>query len=52
MSQSCLTVEPRDYKAGLAAYDRGDYATALVIWQPLAEQGNVEAQKAIDQLLT
>ena len=47
MSQSCLVVAPRDYKAGLAAYDRGDYATALEIWQPLAEQGNLEAKDAL-----
>ena len=29
---------------GLAAYDRGNYATALRHWQPLAEQGHVGAQ--------
>ena len=33
-----------DYKAGKAAYDRGDYATALREWRPLAEQGNDSAQ--------
>ena len=33
-----------DYKDGVAAYQRGDYATALKEWKPLAEQGNVEAQ--------
>jgi TPR repeat protein len=27
-----------------AAYDKGDYATALRLWQPLAEQGDVRAQ--------
>ena len=27
-----------------AAYQRGDYATALQIWRPLAEQGNADAQ--------
>ena len=47
LSQSCLVVAPRDYKAGLASYDRGDYATALEIWQPLAEQGNLEAKDAL-----
>ena len=26
------------------AYDRGDYATALKEWQPLAEQGKADAQ--------
>ncbi len=29
---------------GLAAYDRGDYATALREWRQLAEQGDTEAQ--------
>ena len=29
---------------GVAAYDRGDYATALRDWRPLAEQGNANAQ--------
>ena len=28
----------------MAAYYRGDYATALREWRPLAEQGNAEAQ--------
>ncbi len=29
---------------GVAAYQRGDYATALREWRPLAEQGNAAAQ--------
>ncbi len=29
---------------GAAAYQRGDYATALREWRPLAEQGNADAQ--------
>ena len=29
---------------GLAAYKRGDHATALRLWRPLAEQGVAEAQ--------
>ncbi len=29
---------------GVAAYHRGDYATALREWRPLAEQGNAKAQ--------
>jgi len=29
---------------GLAAYQRGDYATALEIWIPLAGRGGAEAQ--------
>ena len=33
-----------DYKAGMAAYTRGDYATALREWQPMAEQGDAAVQ--------
>ena len=32
------------YENGLAAYQRGDYATALKFWRPLAEQGVAQAQ--------
>jgi len=28
----------------LVAYQRGDYATAVRLWRPPAEQGNAEAQ--------
>ena len=33
-----------DFVAGLEAYKRGDYATALTEWRPLAEQGDAAAQ--------
>ena len=33
-----------DYQKGQDAYDKGDYKTALQEWQPLAEQGNPDAQ--------
>ena len=33
-----------DFDEGLAAYKRGDYATALREWRPLAEQGDAKAQ--------
>ena len=33
-----------DFQKGLTAYKRGDFATALREWKPLAEQGNVNAQ--------
>jgi uncharacterized protein len=33
-----------DFQKGLTAYDRGDYATALREWYPLAEQGDADAQ--------
>jgi len=29
---------------GMAAYERGDYATAFKEWRPLAEQGHADAQ--------
>ena len=32
------------FEDGLTAYNRGDDATALKFWRPLAEQGNAEAQ--------
>ncbi len=38
------TVLAADYQAGLEAYQRGDYATALKEWRPLAEQGDARAQ--------
>jgi len=34
----------QDFEAGLAAYDRGDYDTALQEWRPLAAQGVASAQ--------
>ena len=33
-----------DYQKGAAAYQSGDYATALREWTPLAEQGDARAQ--------
>ncbi len=33
-----------DFEAGLDAANRGDYATALKEWRPLAEQGDADAQ--------
>ncbi len=34
----------QDFKAGLDAYDRGDFETVLKEWEPLAEQGDARAQ--------
>ena len=31
----------------MAAYDRGDYATAVRLVRPLAEQGNAQAQNSL-----
>jgi len=33
-----------DFQKGLDASNRGDYATALKEWEPLAEQGDADAQ--------
>ncbi len=35
------------YEEGYAAYLRHDYATALQVWQPLADQGNTAAQAGL-----
>ncbi len=37
-------VAAQDYDAGKEALKRGDYATALREWLPLAEQGHAQAQ--------
>ena len=37
-------VSAQDWDKGFAAYEAGDYATALQEWRPLAEQGNTGAQ--------
>ena len=36
--------EGEEYKRGLAAYKKGDYKTALQIFEPLGEQGNASAK--------
>jgi len=36
--------EAATYAVAAAAYGRGDYATALRLWRPLANQGNAAAQ--------
>ena len=35
------------FEDGLVAYQRGDYATALKFWRPLAEQGDAGAQNNV-----
>ncbi len=39
-----------DHKAGLEAYQRKDYATALKEWRPLAERGDAAAQVGIGSM--
>ena len=41
---SCSVVFAGPLEDGLAAANRGDYATALRLWRPLADQGNADAQ--------
>ena len=43
-------VSRADYQAGVKAYERGDYETALQEWQPLAEEGNPKAQFHLGQM--
>lgn len=38
-----VTVHAADFSAGVKAYDRGDYATALRIFRQLADQGIAKA---------
>ena len=46
LSALCLSLPAQaGFGEGLAAYERGDYATALKEWRPLAEQGDAGAQK-------
>ena len=35
------------YEEGVAAYHRGDYATAVRLFRPLAEQGDAAAQYSL-----
>ncbi len=39
-----LPAAPGPLEDAAAAYERGDYATALAIWRPLAEGGDADAQ--------
>lgn len=39
-----LSATAQDYQKGVAAAKRGDYATALKEWRPLAETGDAKAQ--------
>ena len=38
------------FQDGVAAYERGDYATALQEFKPLAEQGNSDAQMMLGSM--
>lgn len=40
----------QDIAAGIEAYERRDYETALAVWEPLAERGDADAQASIGLL--
>lgn len=42
-----VSVPAGDFEDAFAAYNDGDYATAFRLWQPLAEQGDANAQAKI-----
>ena len=39
-----------DFNKGMTAAQKGDYATALKVWRPLAEQGDINAQYNLGQI--
>ena len=43
-------VAAQDYQKGYAAYNAGDYTTALQEWTPLAEAGDTNAQYNLGQM--
>jgi uncharacterized protein len=43
-SEAQARVAAGSFEDGVAAYKRGDYATALRLWRPLADQGDATAQ--------
>ncbi len=45
-----LPTHAQDYRKGQEAFRRGDWATALREWRPLAEQGNGAAQRALGNM--
>jgi len=47
----CSSVAKADnFNDALEAYKKGDYASALKLWQPLAEKGNAAAQYNLGQM--
>jgi uncharacterized protein len=51
LSICCFAIPTRaDSKAGLDAYNLGDYETAMREWQPLAEQGDAMSQFGLGAL--
>lgn len=43
--------EPAEkFEQGIRAYEQGDYSTALQIWEPFAEQGDVDIQHRLGEI--
>ncbi|MDP6399316.1 MAG: SH3 domain-containing protein [Arenicellales bacterium] len=47
LASSTVTAQSTDIQRAADAYNAGDYATAIAIWEPYAHQGNREAQYAM-----
>jgi len=47
MSLASVPALAQDFNKGIAAFQSGDYATALKQWMPLAEKDDAEAQRNI-----
>jgi TPR repeat protein len=52
LALTLTTAHAADFQKGLDAYNRGDDATALKEWQPLAEQGYAGAQYNLGLIYT
>lgn len=50
LSASLLFAQSDRFEAGLAAKERGHYATALRSWLPMAQDGNAEAQNNVGHM--
>lgn len=50
LAPNTLLAQVERFEAGLAAKDRGHYATALRSWLPIAEAGNAEAQNNVGHM--
>ncbi|MCW9047256.1 MAG: sel1 repeat family protein, partial [Gammaproteobacteria bacterium] len=42
--------KPTDFEKANEAYEKNDFATALMLWFPLAEKGNAEAQFSVGKM--
>ena len=49
-TQTKVAADKEDVAPALKAYERRDYATALRLWRPLADQGNVFAQTGLGNM--